>query len=64
MILCPYCGSALLQTEQDGDITCLVCTRTIEQKITALPLAGRKAFTHHTGPSQDRPRSAPWVKVG
>lgn len=55
MARCPFCGSCLLQREMDGDITCLVCTRTVTQRIAALPLAGSKAFTHRTGPKPSDP---------
>ncbi len=47
---CPYCGSSLLQTEQDGDETCLLCTRTVSLVPVGLPHVTRSELAHRTTP--------------
>ena len=39
MVYCPHCGSNLLQREQDGDISCLLCGRILVTKLQGLPHA-------------------------
>ncbi len=50
MIRCSFCGSTLIQREQDQDITCLLCSRTLTRVPVGLPHVSMRDLHHRTTP--------------
>jgi uncharacterized Zn finger protein (UPF0148 family) len=57
MDYCPYCGSALLQREYEGDITCLACSRTVSAMPVGLPYVKPSEWRGRKGPKPQAARS-------
>ncbi len=43
-ILCPQCGSALIEREETGDLRCLMCSRTVLVSTEPLPLMPERVW--------------------